>query len=837
LAEVEFELTFVAGAANDRHYTVEASSEIGRATADLVLLDEQALEERLAMVEEAVSMSSATTIMRSRPTVIERPVRRFGEELFNQVFRDEVGAQFRQLRERSRVRGHDLHVVIHAGTPALARIPWELMWDPVRRDYLALRCSVLRRSDATTTVDPPEVDGPLRLLVVAANPVDYPSLDIEGEQVRLMEALGPLVDSGRVEVTWLEGDRWDDLRRELRGDTQWDVLHFIGHGGFDPGRQEGFLALVGSDTKAAPLLATDLARLLETQVRLRLVVLNACHSARPASDDQYASTAATLVRDGVPGVVAMQYAVSDEAASVFAMTLYKELAEGLPLARAVTGGRLAITRHSAETLEWATPVVYLRNVTVGAIALDEDDDVSADHRVEAVEVALAEGRFEDVIGLVSPLAGDAVRADRVRLLLAAAEGLIAAGNLVLAREALQLVIGSEPDNATAASLLTGVRDRLAIARESASRELLDEKLQAAEQLVRRIENALRARDWPTVAYLVGPERAGLGVSPEHLEPFLRKQLQLSLAGLIGRTRRGMLRNSSPAVDEIATFDVSAAALALSFFDNNGTLTAYFGDGDLVTYWVTARTVLQTCWVDPGANIPGGQCLAVDGTGAWVSVLDGYGGVEVRDRLRGRRSIGITASGPVTAIAPAMTGLLAGAVGEMMVIWDVTSGAVVYAGYRHPRAITAISVVGEHAELAITACADGVLRVWSIPDDEVLASYDVRGSSSTLATDRYGTFAAYITPAMVELMPIPDRGGYRPSIIMSATAIDLDAEGTLLLVGCRDHTVRLFGTDDRGELAVIHGEVAPTAVRFGDSGTFAVAWGEKTIKIYDVGGQI
>jgi hypothetical protein len=71
----------------------------------------------------------------------------------------------------------------------------------------------------------------------------------------------------------------------------------------------------------------------------------------------------------------------------------------------------------------------------------------------------------------------------------------------------------------------------------------------------------------------------------------------------------------------------------------------------------------------------------------------------------------------------------------------------------------------------------------------------------------------------------------------AVALDLDAEGTLLVVACRDRTVRLFGTDDGKELAVIRGDVVPSAVRFGASGTFAVGWGEEIIKIYDVGGQI
>ena len=42
-----------------------------------------------------------------------------------------------------------------------------------------------------------------------------------------------------MEVSWLEGQTWRDLQKAMRGGP-WHVFHFVGHGGFDPGADEGW---------------------------------------------------------------------------------------------------------------------------------------------------------------------------------------------------------------------------------------------------------------------------------------------------------------------------------------------------------------------------------------------------------------------------------------------------------------------------------------------------------------------------------------------------------------------------------------------------------------------
>ena len=76
--------------------------------------------------------------------------------------------------------------------------------------------------------------------------------------------------------------------------------------------------------------------------------------------EPFSGVATALVRAGVPAVLAMQFPISDQAAIAFSREFYRRLASGDALETAVTEGRLLISRRDPESLEWATPVLYLR---------------------------------------------------------------------------------------------------------------------------------------------------------------------------------------------------------------------------------------------------------------------------------------------------------------------------------------------------------------------------------------------------------------------------------------------------------------------------------------------
>jgi hypothetical protein len=204
------------------------------------------------------------------------------------------------------------------------------------------------------------VKPPLRILGMVASPRDLAPLDIEHEKGLMDEAIEDLQADGIVKLTWLEGETWRDLQRAMRRDGPWHIFHFVGHGDFDPATGEGVIAFSQQETGRRHLLRSrDLARLLDGHPYLRLVFLNSCEGARGSEGDPFSGTAATLVRRGIPAVVAMQYQITDKSAKEFCSAFYESLADGLPVDAAVTEARVAVSMDSM--LEWGTPVLYMRS--------------------------------------------------------------------------------------------------------------------------------------------------------------------------------------------------------------------------------------------------------------------------------------------------------------------------------------------------------------------------------------------------------------------------------------------------------------------------------------------
>jgi CHAT domain-containing protein len=257
--------------------------------------------------------------------------------------------------------GKGLRVRLQVLAPELAALPWEFLYDPRQGDYLCFqpRRSLVRYLEVPQPTQPLTVQPPLLVVAMVASPSDQAQLDVEHEKQRLRDALAPLEQRGLLKLRWVEGQTPYDLQKKLV-QRDWHVFHFIGHGGFDPRSQEGVLALADDQGRSHLLSGTDLGRLLGQRSSLRLVVLNACQGAMGNKTDLFSSTAATLARKGLPAVLAMQYEITDQAAIEFTRGFYVALASGIPVDEAVTQARTSISLGATRTLEWATPVLYMR---------------------------------------------------------------------------------------------------------------------------------------------------------------------------------------------------------------------------------------------------------------------------------------------------------------------------------------------------------------------------------------------------------------------------------------------------------------------------------------------
>jgi WD40 repeat protein len=334
------------------------TSPAGEASAT-VELDADALLARRGLLQQAV-LASAVPSRRVLPET-EQPVREAGQVLFAGLLGiGEVAGRYRASAAIAALRGEGLRVVLRIDTPVLAGLPWEAMYDHATGVYVCRQEQLVRHIPVASVPAPLQVRPPLRILGVVSSPRGLPALDVEKEQDQLARALARPVGQGLAELHWAPSATWADLQ-DLLLDGEWHVLHFIGHGDFDPDRDEGMLALVREDGRADLVAAHRLVDLLrQARPMPRLVVLNSCSGAAAGVTDLFSGTAAALVRGGVSAVAAMQYEISDSAAIAFARGFYAAIARARGVDDAASSGRIAILGLSDRTLEWVTPVLYLR---------------------------------------------------------------------------------------------------------------------------------------------------------------------------------------------------------------------------------------------------------------------------------------------------------------------------------------------------------------------------------------------------------------------------------------------------------------------------------------------
>lgn len=287
----------------------------------------------------------------------------FGEMLFERLVIDTgIYPTYAESVGVAGSHGKALRLKLRIIAPALATIPWELLYEKRLGEFVALThvTPLIRFVEAAKPVQSLSVAAPLRILGMVVDPTGV--LDLNKEKSVLDRAVEAMSKQGVVELTWLEGGTWRDLQRAMRpGNGPWHIFHFVGHGAFDDAVGEGFLILTDDNGEAALLSATELGRLLASHSSLRLTVLNACHSAASSSDSLYTSAAGTLIRRGVPAVIAMQFAIPDSVGTELGRTLFEALANGMSLEAAITEARIAVSLAERHRLDWASPVAYLRS--------------------------------------------------------------------------------------------------------------------------------------------------------------------------------------------------------------------------------------------------------------------------------------------------------------------------------------------------------------------------------------------------------------------------------------------------------------------------------------------
>jgi hypothetical protein len=289
-------------------------------------------------------------------------MRLFGQDLFEATFTGNVRDKFKQsLAEVNRAQA-GLRIRLRlVDVPELVNMPWEFMYDASLSRFLTLSVEtpLVRYLDVPREIQPLTVRPPLKILAVISSPRNFPSLNVQREWGNLQEALSRLENRDLVRLTQLEKPTLQALQRQLRR-GEYHIFHFIGHGIFSKHHQDGQLLFENELKGGDPVSSRDLGILLHDHRQLRLAVLNACEGARTSMEDQFSGTAQSLIQQGLPAVIAMQFRITDIAAITLAREFYAALADGYPVDASLTEARKSIKTHGNE-LEWGTPVLYMRS--------------------------------------------------------------------------------------------------------------------------------------------------------------------------------------------------------------------------------------------------------------------------------------------------------------------------------------------------------------------------------------------------------------------------------------------------------------------------------------------
>ncbi|MDX2280338.1 MAG: tetratricopeptide repeat protein [Saprospiraceae bacterium] len=313
--------------------------------------------------------------------------------IFDTFFAGDIGkacTDFIQLLEEQRIE--ELLLAVSADDERIVNLPFEmvlpLLFPPKlgeAKKSLAINNFGLVRTKMTA-LDTFKMQGdhataaPLKMLFITALPENLDErgkmLQIEEEQTRLIQSIGALEATGdkqpKIVIEFLENASLDELNKALHA-RQHDIVHISGHGAYHAAAHKGVLYFENEDGDEEQVSGAALGETLRQHACVKLLILSACETAIVGSEGGVTEQVAEF---GVPSIVAMRFAVTDEGAKVFTTELYTQLAKGLSLTRALAYAREAllkeIERKREQTpqilhiAEWFTPVVY-QNQLVGAL--------------------------------------------------------------------------------------------------------------------------------------------------------------------------------------------------------------------------------------------------------------------------------------------------------------------------------------------------------------------------------------------------------------------------------------------------------------------------------------
>ncbi|MFQ6059520.1 MAG: CHAT domain-containing protein, partial [Anaerolineae bacterium] len=410
---------------------------------------------QLEGIKTIIELAMLRSRLRTRAALAKelRRIRKFGGDLFDALFKDDIRSCYEASLRLAYSQGKGLRLKLRLEPPDLADVPWEFLYDKGGRKFLALsiRTTLVRYLELPYSAKPLHVHPPMRFLVMISSPLDLEPLDVEREKRRLREALKELEAQGLVEFEFMAEATLPALQNRLR-EGEFHIFHFIGHGGYEEEEGKGVLILEDERKRSKPVRGEHLGKLLGDHFPLRLAVLNACEAGRTSRlqvgpYESFSGVAETLVYERIPAVVAMQFEITDEAAILFAREFYAALADNYPVDAAVAEARKAIDYTLKNTVEWATPVLYMRApdgmiFQVPPRAREEARERKVARLYSQAKEAMAAARWREAIALLQQVLALQPDHQKAAATLAQAEAELAKGEGLVRAWRQALTLGS-----------------------------------------------------------------------------------------------------------------------------------------------------------------------------------------------------------------------------------------------------------------------------------------------------------------------------------------------------------------------------------------------------------
>ncbi len=287
---------------------------------------------------------------------------RDGRQLMEMLLADpklrEAWARSRERAPRCRIR---LRIDPAAGE--LHTLPWEVLQENV--DLLSAQADTpfSRYLPVALPWGGPIEERPIRLLVVISNPDDLevacnlPPVNVEIERQSLEQALA-VVGVTKLCVDFLDAPATlERLENKLR--EGYHILHFLGHGEFNPKSGQAKLLMQNTNGHVQRVPDDEFVSMLSRQgIRPRLVFWAACQSATRSSADAFRGLSPKVVSIGVPAVIAMQGSVTIETARKFSKVFYERLLEHGQVDLAINEARS--TLRVVDRFDAIAPVLFMR---------------------------------------------------------------------------------------------------------------------------------------------------------------------------------------------------------------------------------------------------------------------------------------------------------------------------------------------------------------------------------------------------------------------------------------------------------------------------------------------